>query len=51
VPQTQHLADSTLRKLRAEGRGPLARRHGRGWRYHIDDIESWSLARSAGERP
>jgi predicted site-specific integrase-resolvase len=34
----------TLRRLRASGQGPVARLHGRTWRYHIDDIEAWSRA-------
>ncbi|MFS0771200.1 helix-turn-helix transcriptional regulator [Sphingomonas sp. 1P08PE] len=42
------IAYSTLRALRAAGRGPLCRRHGRTWRYHIDDIEAWSAARASG---
>ncbi|MFA6125357.1 helix-turn-helix transcriptional regulator [Sphingomonas sp.] len=44
------IAESTLRALRAAGRAPLGRRHGRTWRYHIDDIEAWSVARSSGGR-
>lgn len=43
-----NLAYSTLKALRARGQGPLCRRHGRTWRYHIDDIEAWSNARSRG---
>ena len=42
------IADSTLRALRAAGRAPVGRRHGRTWRYHIDDIEAWSVERSSG---
>ncbi len=38
----------TLKKMRADGRGPLCRMHGRTWRYHIDDIEAWSAARVRG---
>lgn len=44
------LAVITLRKMRADGRGPRCRMHGRTWRYHIDDIESWSIAHASGER-
>jgi hypothetical protein len=42
------IAESTLRALRAAGRGPRGRRHGGGWRHHIDDIDAWSIARSSG---
>ena len=42
------IAYSTLRALRAAGRAPFGRRHGRNWRYHIDDIEVWSKARAKG---
>lgn len=42
------LAYSTLKALRANGRGPVCRLHGRTWRYHIDDIEAWSNARRRG---
>jgi excisionase family DNA binding protein len=42
------LAYSTLKALRAQGRGPACRKHGRTWRYHIDDIEAWSNARRRG---
>ncbi|MGY2736596.1 helix-turn-helix transcriptional regulator [Sphingomonas sp. UYP23] len=41
---------STLRKLRAAGRAPIGRLHGRTWRYHIDDIDAWSAARASGDR-
>lgn len=42
------LAYSTLKAMRASGRGPKCRLHGRTWRYHIDDIETWSNARARG---
>ena len=42
------IAYSTLRALRRAGRAPIGRRHGRTWRYHIDDIEAWSNGRSGG---
>jgi predicted site-specific integrase-resolvase len=42
------LAYSTLKAMRAKGRGPRCRLHGRTWRYHIDDIEAWSNARARG---
>lgn len=44
------IAYSTLRALRAAGRAPVGRLHGRTWRYHIDDIEAWSKARASGGR-
>ena len=31
-----------LQKLRASGKGPRFRRHGRLIYYHPDDLESWS---------
>jgi hypothetical protein len=34
----------TLEKMRQKGEGPPFRRHGRYVRYHIDDLEAWSLA-------
>ncbi|MGJ0239851.1 helix-turn-helix transcriptional regulator [Novosphingobium fluoreni] len=42
------LAYSTLKRLRQMGTGPKCRLHGRTWRYHIDDIEAWSVARARG---
>jgi len=42
------LGVGTLRKMRADGRGPRCRLHGRTWRYHIEDIEAWSSARTRG---
>lgn len=42
------LGYSTLKAMRASGRGPVCRLHGRTWRYHIDDIEAWSNARRRG---
>jgi hypothetical protein len=42
------LAYSTLKRLRQLNTGPRCRRHGRTWRYHIDDIEIWSAARARG---
>lgn len=39
---------STLRAMRAAGTAPVGRRHGRTWRYHIDDLEAWSAKRSGG---
>lgn len=42
------LAYSTLKAMRAAGSGPSCRLHGRTWRYHINDIEAWSTARTGG---
>jgi hypothetical protein len=42
------LADITLRGMRRKGTGPRCRKHGRDWRYHIDDLEAWSLAATRG---
>jgi excisionase family DNA binding protein len=43
------LGVSTLRKMRAAGRGPRSRMHGHRLCYHIADIEAWSEARARGE--
>jgi excisionase family DNA binding protein len=37
------LSRRTLEKMRLNGRGPRFRRHGRFVRYHIDDLDTWSL--------
>jgi hypothetical protein len=42
------IAYFTLRSMRERGRGPRCRLHGTTWRYHIDDIESWSKAHMRG---
>lgn len=42
------IARSTLKAMRLAGKGPRCRRHGRTWRYHIDDIEAWSAANARG---
>lgn len=42
------LAPGTLKGMRASGRGPVCRLHGRAWFYHIDDIEAWSTSHSKG---
>ena len=44
------IAESTFRRLRTAGRGPIGRRHGYKFQYHIDDIEAWSVAHSSGGR-
>lgn len=40
------LSRRTLEKMRLTGDGPRFRKHGRFVRYHIDDLDAWSL----GER-
>jgi len=42
------IAPGTLKDLRARDAGPRARLHGGAWRYHIDDIDAWSQARTRG---
>ncbi len=42
------LAASSLKRMRASGRGPRCRLHGRAWYYHIDDLEAWSTASMRG---
>jgi excisionase family DNA binding protein len=31
----------TLHRMRQSGRGPLAYRVGREWRYRVEDVDSW----------
>lgn len=40
------LSSRTLEKMRVSGGGPKYRKHGRYVRYHIDDLDAWSQARS-----
>ena len=42
------LSCSTLKAMRAAGKGPRCRLHGRTWRYHVDDLEAWSQAHARG---
>ena len=42
------LAPSSWKGMRAKGRGPRCRLHGRAWYYHIEDIEAWSNAHAKG---
>lgn len=42
------LSCRTLQRLRASGKGPRCRMHTRAWRYHIDDLEAWSVAHARG---
>lgn len=40
------LSARKLQQMRRLRIGPIVRRHGRLVRYHIDDLESWSLSTS-----
>lgn len=42
------ISESTLKEHRKAGTGPRYRRHSRHLRYHIDDLDAWSLR--TGER-
>jgi excisionase family DNA binding protein len=37
-----NLSPRTLEAMRGTGRGPKCRRHGRVWRYFVDELEQWS---------
>ncbi|NGO53000.1 DNA-binding protein [Allomesorhizobium camelthorni] len=37
-----------LEKMRTAGSGPRFRKHGRYVRYHIDDLDEWSLRYGKG---
>jgi len=38
------LSERTLRIMRGRGDGPPFRKHGRLFRYHIAELDAWSLA-------
>ncbi len=38
------LSVRTLQLYRSEGKGPRYRRHSRRVRYHITDLDAWSIA-------
>nr|WP_047165987.1 helix-turn-helix domain-containing protein [Sphingomonas sp. Y57] len=40
------LSARSFRRLRKAKKGPPFRRHGRGFLYHIDDLERWSGERT-----
>jgi excisionase family DNA binding protein len=42
------LSNRTLEKMRTVGGGPKYRKHGRYVRYHIDDLDAWSVSRAKG---
>ena len=42
------LHPETLATFRRRRQGPRARRHGRFVRYHIDDLDLWSLTNGQG---
>jgi excisionase family DNA binding protein len=37
-----NLSPRTLEAMRLTGRGPICRRHGRLWRYRLDELDHWS---------
>jgi hypothetical protein len=37
------LSGRTLEKMRTAGVGPTYRKHGRYVRYHIEDLDTWSV--------
>jgi len=39
------LSPRTLEKMRTEGGGPSYRKHGRYVRYHLADLDAWSISR------
>ncbi len=41
------LSERTLREMRGRGDGPPFREHGRQYRYHIADLDAWSVAHKA----
>jgi excisionase family DNA binding protein len=40
------LSRRTLEKMRVVGGGPAYRKHGRYVRYHINDLDAWSMSRA-----
>lgn len=42
------LSPRTLEKMRGLNYGPTFRKHGRYVRYHIEDLDSWSVLHSGG---
>ncbi|MGE3476037.1 MAG: helix-turn-helix domain-containing protein [Rhodospirillaceae bacterium] len=42
------LSPRTLEKMRGLGYGPTFRKHGRYVRYHIEDLDGWSVVHSGG---
>ncbi|MBC9030772.1 helix-turn-helix domain-containing protein [Sphingomonas sp. JC676] len=38
------LTRQTLQRMRTRGDGPRFRKHGRFVRYHIEDLDSWSMS-------
>ncbi len=43
------LSERTLREMRGRGDGPMFRKHGRQYRYHIGELDAWSLAHKRSE--
>ena len=46
-----NLSPRTLEAMRSTGRGPTCRRHGRLWRYRVDDLDRWSELGRSGSIP
>ena len=46
-----NLSPRTLEAMRVAGRGPTCRRHGRLWRYRLDELERWSDRAQLSLRP
>jgi excisionase family DNA binding protein len=42
------LTRQTLERMRRSARGPCFRKHGRYVRYHIADLDAWSIAQGHG---
>lgn len=42
---------TTLQRLRRCGQGPIFRQHSRFILYHVDDLNTWSLANSSAPSP
>ena len=43
------ISSRLLRRLRMNGGGPTFRRHSRYVKYHIDDLDAWSVEHAARE--
>ena len=45
IADSMGLSIHTLRKLRAQGKGPRAVRLGKQLRVHVDDLQAWEAER------
>ncbi len=43
------ISTRTLQEHRTAGSGPRFRRHSRHIRYHVDDLDAWSVSQSGRE--